>query len=105
MAISSVKKDVQNWAESLNKELKATDPRFQRSVMVIHQDGSVFAISNAFLVKVSLWTIMFSEHNGFKIWVSADLAGAAQYAGKGGPDKVPFMRVQKGRAKKAASSG
>lgn len=105
MAISTVKKDIHNWAEALHKDLKATDPRFTRSVMVIHQDGSVFAVSNAFLARVSLWTIMFSEHNGFKMWLSADLAGAAQYANKGGPDKMSITRVQKGRAKKSASSG
>lgn len=60
-----------------------------RSVVVIHGDGSVFAISNAVLVQFDTddgrWLSMFAEHQDTQTWSKDDLTFWAQY----GPQQEP----------------
>lgn len=48
--------------------LPSTDPRFRRSVLLIHDDGSIFIIKSSFLMKKDEWLVVFSEHHPFSIY-------------------------------------
>lgn len=49
------------------------DTRFNHSVKVIHEDGSVFCINHAFFVVKKPYLICFTEHNGYHFWHRDDL--------------------------------
>ena len=87
-------KRIYEMAKAYDKKLLATDPRFQRSIKIIHEDGSVFFIRNAFLMKYkdktiehrehdadnfNEWLIFFSEHNGFDVFHADDIIGYFQF--------------------------
>ena len=46
-------KDLRKIAEDYNGKLLSTDPRFKRSVTLIHMDGSFFHYSHAFLMQAA----------------------------------------------------
>lgn len=77
-------KRVYALAEKYDKELLATDSRFQKSVHIIHEDGSIFDFNNAFLRKYKdfngSWIIVFSEHHGIHIFCVSDLSAWEQYS-------------------------
>jgi hypothetical protein len=76
---------VRKVAEDYDAKLPASDPRFQREVTLIHEDGSVVHYNSAFLMKMadshvsllttenSFWIICFTEHHGLHIDHSDDL--------------------------------
>ena len=81
-------KRVYEIAKIYDKKLLATNPRLRRSVKIVHEDGSVFFIRNAFLMKYkdktmerrehdadnfNEWLIFFSEHNGFDVFHMDDI--------------------------------
>jgi hypothetical protein len=66
-------KEISVLAEAYDAKLLATDPRFQRSVYLVHEDGTTQFINSAFLMKRSDWIIMFSEHHGFDCYHQLDL--------------------------------
>jgi len=49
------------------------DQRFNHSVKVIHEDGSVFCINHAFFVVKKPYLVCFTEHNGCHFWHKDDL--------------------------------
>jgi len=64
-------KDLRKIAEDYNGKLLSTDPRFKRSVTLIHMDGSFFHYSHAFLMQAgptNSWVIVFTEHHGVHIY-------------------------------------
>lgn len=58
-------KDIRDKSEAYDKALRADDPRFNRSVLVIHIDGSVIFYKSAFLMRAGDgWIVTFTEHHG-----------------------------------------
>ena len=64
-------------AKDYDSKLRADDKRFRGSVSIVHRDGSIFSIKNAFLMKRKSkkfsYVFMFSEHFGFMIFEQDDL--------------------------------
>ena len=72
---------IKEKAEAYDKTLQATDPRFQRCVKILHEDGSVMMWNHAFLMSVeSEWIVCFTEHHGCHVYHETDLIGYRQYA-------------------------
>lgn len=64
-------------AASFDKKLLATDPRFNRTTIVQHEDGSHFLFMNAFACKHSVdhptlgrqyFIVVFTEHHGTHVY-------------------------------------
>jgi len=61
-------KVIRTAAEAYDANLLCTDPRFQRSVIIIHIDGSVIFYKSAFLMRAGDgWIVTFTEHLGIHI--------------------------------------
>lgn len=90
--MNPLRRKVAEWAEEQELALRATDPRLNRSVTVIHDDGSVFSVNHAFLVRVRAseqpYIVCFSEHNGVMIWHEEDLF-RYQQQGRGSVEDGP----------------
>lgn len=61
------------YAGEYDDELLATDPRFKRSVLLVHEDGSIFHIDSAFLMQKGQFVFMFSEHHSYRVFDKSDL--------------------------------
>jgi hypothetical protein len=72
-------KAVYKIAEVYDGKLLATDSRFRRSVHLQHEDGSSLTYDSAFLMKLSEWIIVFTEHHSFHVYHEGDLSFYAQY--------------------------
>lgn len=66
-------------AKSIDDLLRADDPRFQRAVKVIHEDGSILTLENAFVEEYKNYYIVFSEHNDLHIFDKDDVYAVKQY--------------------------
>jgi hypothetical protein len=66
-------KQIKQQANEYDNQLACTDPRFLRSVHVVHQDGSVFFFRHAFLMWKDNWVIVFSEHHGVHVYDQDDV--------------------------------
>lgn len=66
-------RDALKLAGEYDNDLLATDPRFRRSVLIVHEDGSIFRIDSAFLMQRDEWVFMFSEHHSFMVFDQDDL--------------------------------
>ncbi len=64
---------IKQIAADYDEALLASDPRFRRSVSIIHEDGSSFHFDSAFLMSKDEWIICFSEHYGFHIYSADEL--------------------------------
>jgi hypothetical protein len=60
-------------AGAYDDELRATDTRFKRSVLLMHEDGSIFHIDSAFLMQKDEFVFMFSEHHSYMVFDKSDL--------------------------------
>lgn len=76
--------DITKIAKAYDKKLKASDKRFQGTVKIIHEDGSVFLFEHAFIMLKEDWTVCFSEHCGFMCFHNDSLAFCS-------PNTVPGM--------------
>ncbi len=70
---SEERKKIEAWAKDEDAKLQATDPRFNHRVQLVHEDGSVFIIMDAFIEKKDKWVVVFSEHHGTIIYDVDDL--------------------------------
>lgn len=67
-------KKIRVIAEAYDHQLLATDPRFRRSVTLMHEDGSYLHFDSAFLMRIqSEWIACFTEHHGLHIYHVDDL--------------------------------
>lgn len=82
-------------AQEYNETLKATDPRFNSCVQIIHEEGTVLWFRNAFLmtwkdpsvipdpdnaaIRQGEWLMVFTEHQGTHIFSYDDLLDWGQY--------------------------
>jgi hypothetical protein len=65
---------IRTIAEAYDHQLLATDPRFRRSVTLMHEDGSFLHFDSAFLLRIrSEWIVCFTEHHGLHIYHADDL--------------------------------
>lgn len=76
-------KNVYDLAKRTDFHLRSTMKYFNRSVKIVHQDGTFIFYANAFLMKRmqgnQLWIIAFTEHQGFHVFHAADLQSYRQY--------------------------
>lgn len=65
------------FADSIDQNLKADDPRFNNQVQVFHRDNSIFKIHRAFtvqtVIKLEPYLFCFSEHHGVLYWHLEDV--------------------------------
>jgi hypothetical protein len=61
------------YAGEYDNNLLATDPRFRRSVLITHEDGSIFHLDSAFLMQKGEWLFMFSEHYSYMVLDKSNL--------------------------------
>lgn len=70
-------------ARKFNRTLRADDPRFDKSAKVVHQDGSIFLINNAFLMETEYdgteFVLLFAEHHAPQVFAEDDLESWDQY--------------------------
>jgi hypothetical protein len=66
-------REAKEYADKYDASLLATDPRFRRSVLLIHEDGSIFHINSAFLMQKDEWLFVFSEHHSYRVFGKDDL--------------------------------
>lgn len=82
--MSNAMKKIEAIANRLDKMLRSDSERFNRSVKILHQDGTFAFYAHAFLMKKTLdkraWIVVFTEHNGFHIFTADDLQSYRQYA-------------------------
>lgn len=55
-------KKVLEKAKEINKNLLATDKRFNQTTELIMEDDSIFLIQNSFYQKIDDYIVLFSEH-------------------------------------------
>lgn len=86
-------------AERYNKQLRSTNPGFRNTAKVIHEDGSVFLVRDAFLLtwddpkfayegaalavgfeRKPQWLFLFAEHHSPMVFLISDLASYEQYS-------------------------
>lgn len=66
-------------AKSIDKSLRSDDSRFNRSVLVLHEDGAVLFFRYAFLVtyfeptEARDWLLIFTEHHNYHVYDIDDL--------------------------------
>lgn len=54
-------------------ERLATDPRFNNSVDIVHEDGSHLHFNFAFALSADPWFVVFTEHNGRHLFNKGDV--------------------------------
>jgi hypothetical protein len=59
--------------------LRTDDPRFERSVLLVHGDGSILIVNQAFLMRYEDWIIVFSQHHSFHAYAHDKLVSYAEY--------------------------
>lgn len=73
-------KKIREKAEEYDKTLLATDPRFRRTVIMHHEDGSYLQYDNAFLMRAEReWIVCFTEHHGVHVYHADDLFAYSEY--------------------------
>lgn len=74
MGVASVElKKVEEWAEVENRKLLASDKRFNNRVHIVHEDGSVFIVMNAFLEEKGERVVVFAEHYSPMVFHKSEL--------------------------------
>lgn len=82
-------KDAFKYAARYSNKLRADDERFNRVVLVYHEDGSNFVWRDAFLMRwdtktnekgwTKSWFFVFTEHYGFHVF-DCDEVSVSQYS-------------------------
>lgn len=70
---------VKRNATKLGLDLRADDPRFRRSVYLLHEEGTTFLWRYAFALLFEEWYVIFTEHHGTHVYHESDLAGLLQF--------------------------
>lgn len=90
MTESTAMQNVRRLAEEIGAKLLATDSRFDGSVHLVHDDGSAFFFSHAFVTKHTRkippqelktwmtsdneeWLVVFTEHHGIHIFAGDEV--------------------------------
>jgi hypothetical protein len=66
-------REIEEFVRAYDKKLLATDPRFRKSVALIHEEGTTLFFNYAFLMKKEDWIIAFTEHHKYHIYHKDDL--------------------------------
>lgn len=66
-------RDIKALVADMDLSLRADDPRFHRSVLIVHQDGSSMFFRHAFMVRHRNWLLVFTEHQGSHVFAINDL--------------------------------
>jgi hypothetical protein len=61
-------KRIRERVKEYDAKLRADDPRFRRSVQVIHEEGTTMYFEWAFAVKVDNCYVIFAEHHEMVIY-------------------------------------
>ena len=86
MSMSIRMKNVYKVAKEYDSKLQAGDKRFNNAVHILHEDGSVFHLDSAFLMRFvdehpdqGDWIVVFAEHHPIIVFPESDLSGYRQY--------------------------
>lgn len=80
MTASEKMKEVEAWSAEQSGKLKATDSRFNHKVSIVHEDGSVFILMDAFFVERDGYVVVFSEHRNTVIFLKEELIVCQEHA-------------------------
>jgi hypothetical protein len=59
-------------ATAIDKNLRADDQRLSRTVLVVHEEGTVLLFRYAFVAKDDNWYYIFTEHHGTHVYHQSD---------------------------------
>jgi hypothetical protein len=62
-----------NFAAEIDGALLATDPRFKRHVLLIHEEGTTLYFRFAFILRLDEWLLVFTEHHRYHVYHETDL--------------------------------
>jgi hypothetical protein len=79
MRYSIYYREIEKLVKEYDDKLLATDPRFQRTVFLAHEDGSSFKWVHAFVMRKGTWIIVFTEHHGYHIYDQDDIYDVGQF--------------------------
>lgn len=77
--------EVMKLAGEYDSNLLDADQRFNHSVLLVHQDGSIFLTNNAFLMRHEEWVIVFSKDHVYQPFLQRDLISFGEYIQKLSP--------------------
>ena len=66
-------REVKEKVAEYSSRLLASDPRFRKSALLIHEDGTVMYLDSAFIMTVGEWVVCFTEHHGDLVYHYTDL--------------------------------
>lgn len=72
-------KQMRKWVEKFDSTIKATDPRWNHMVRILHEEGTELIFECAFLLKYNGWIIVITEHHGSHFYPEDDLYAYMQY--------------------------
>lgn len=66
---------VASWAKEYDSQLRADDPRFQRAVLILTDEGTMLVFQNAFALRRhnDPYIYTFTEHHGFHVYYEDDV--------------------------------
>ena len=77
---------LKQWAKEYDNNLRSTDPRFQRVVLIHHVDGTILRFMWAFAVWYPMpepidreFLVVFTEHHGWHWYDPEDLDNWCQF--------------------------
>lgn len=76
-------------AVAYDAKIRTTDPRLQRAVRIITDDGASLFYENAFLMKKDKWVFLFAEHHMCEVFHEDDLLWCAEYDRRYGLESMP----------------
>jgi hypothetical protein len=71
--------DVTKIAQNMDATLRADDERFDRAILIVHQEGTVLFYQNGFAEPHGDWWMIFAEHHKAQVYHSEDLIKLIQY--------------------------
>lgn len=60
--------EILSYVSEKSKVLRADDPRFEREVILVHEDGSQFHWKHAFCETRDGFVLVFTEHHGCPVY-------------------------------------
>ena len=80
--IATTMHEIYGLAKIINSKLRADSAGFNNSVTLLHEDGTVLALRDAFALRHGDHYMVFTEHHGFFVYHVNDLAHICQDGGR-----------------------
>lgn len=80
-------------AKEYNAQLQADDPRFRRSVLLLHKEGTTLFFQRAFRMTAGdQYLVIFTEHHGFHVYHCDEVTKLFQFQGVTGDLKRDLFK-------------